>query len=296
VNGIDTQNYKKIKDLLYYIKLLFTEKGIEETDTEAEELLSCILGCSRTELYLKFNEPLPPTTIAKIMEYAKLRMENIPLPYIFNNVHFFGLDFFISKPVFIPRKETEILVEHAINTIKHYDKEHPIIADIGTGCGCIIISVAKALCQDAIFYASDIDDLSLEIARINIRRHKLDNKIILLKSDLFNQYPDALHKKIDFILANLPYVKEEEFSALPKEIQIQSKIAHVGGKNGLEVYERFIPQCKKFLSDTGYIFIELGYGEKEKIEELISSNGLAVSNFIYDYQHIPRICIAKRKI
>mgnify|MGYP000163601079 CR=1 FL=1 len=290
------QSYTTVGDLLRHVKHLFVKRGIEDANIEAEELLSYILGCSRTELYLKFYEPLQDLTITKTIKYANLRMKNIPLPYIFHNVNFFGLDFFISKPVFIPRKETEILVEHAINTIKNYNRKDPIIADVGTGCGCIIISVAKNLQQKATFYASDIDEFSLKIAKINIAHYKLEHKITLLKSDLLDQYPATLYKKIDFILANLPYVRRKEFYTLPKEVQVQSKIAHVSGKDGLEVYKRFIPQCEKFLSDAGYIFIEIGYGEKERIEDLVSSSGLAVLNFIYDYQHIPRICVAKRKI
>lgn len=229
--------------------------------------------------------------------YKKLisrRKKGEPLAYLINHKEFYNLDFYIDKNVLIPRPETELLVEEALSycssrarTINLFSSRPRLggasnnkirILDIGTGSGCIIIATAKSLCDchsrldresryqmdprfrgdDTIdYYAADISDKALKIAQKNAKKHKV--KINFIKSDLFNNISNQL--KFDLIVANLPYLWDK----LP---QFEPKMALSGGKNGLEIINRFLEEAKNYLSPKGAIIIEFDPRQAQTIKNI----------------------------
>ena len=196
---------------------------------EAEVLLCYVLKKDKSWLYSHQFNILSSDRTRRYQKLIVRRKEGVPTAYLTHSKEFFGLNFYVSESVLIPRPETELLVEGALK----FRKRRPKILDVGTGSGNIIISIAKNRKGD--FYASDIAAESLKIARKNAAKHKV--KIKFYKSDLFKNLPQI---KFDLIIANLPYL----WNNYPK---FEPRTALDGGKNGLKIIENFFKQTNYYL-------------------------------------------------
>ena len=164
----------------------------------------------------------------------------------------------------IPRPETELLVELAINTVNSTHPQNCMIADIGTGCGNIAIALAANLPQTKI-YATEISKEALEIAEHNIQKHALEGRITLCQGNLLEPLPEP----VQLIVANLPYIRESEISGLMPEISLfEPKVALDGGKNGLRYIEELLSQAEAKLVDDGVILMEIGYDQGKEVSML----------------------------
>jgi release factor glutamine methyltransferase len=187
-----------------------------------------------------------------------------PTAYITGHKEFFGIDFRISPGTLIPRPETELLVEKAIELANAAFPQSCLIADIGTGCGAIAIAIALHLPEVKI-YASDISAAALEVARSNCRYHGVRDRITLLHGDLLEPLPEPVH----LIVANLPYIRESELPTLPPEISMfEPQIALAGGRDGLKQIERLLSQAGTKLLPQGAIMLEIGYEQGQTASEL----------------------------
>ena len=217
----------------------------------AEVLLCFVLKKDKTWL---LSHPYDILTSDQTRRYQKLifrRQKGEPVAYLINHKEFFGLDFYVDESVLIPRPETEILIEEGLKILKFKNLK---ILDLGTGSGNIVISLAKNI--KANFYASDISQKALKIAQKNAKRHKV--KIKFIKSDLF---ANMSHIKFNLIIANLPYL----WKKFPK---FEPATALNGGKNGLEIIEKFLCQVKKYLDIKSVILIEIDPRQTKQIKEL----------------------------
>lgn len=241
--------------------------GIPDASVEAELLLGRVLGMSRTQLY---TQPERSLTIAEAQHLRRLvrrRLDREPSAYILGHREFYGIDLYVDRHTLIPRPETELLVEKAIELARHIpDGDRQItIADVGTGCGAIAISLALAL-QQAKVYATDISASALRVAEANCRRHAVNSRIELLGGDLLEPLPEP----VDMIVANLPYVRTSELRDLTPEIRgFEPEVALAGGEDGLDKIEQMLEQMPAKLSCRAGFLLEIGQDQGRAVTELI---------------------------
>jgi release factor glutamine methyltransferase len=243
--------------------------GIADAFVEAELLLGHVLGMSKTLLYTEPGRSLTSAETEHLRRLVQRRLDHEPAAYILGCCEFYGIDFYIDYHTFIPRPETELLVEKAVELA--YRISHPgrqiTIADIGTGCGAIAVSLALALPQAKI-YATEVSASALQVAEINCWRHGVNSQVELLQGNLLEPLPHP----VDVIVANLPYIKSCEFKDLSPEIRkFEPMIALVGGKDGLDKIQQMLEQMPEKLSYGACFLLEIGQGQGEMVTSLISS-------------------------
>jgi release factor glutamine methyltransferase len=241
-----------VKETLHHIAKNLAVQAIEEATLEAEVMLMHVLSVDRTGLYLRLDDVLSPDGVEVLQHMVERRLGREPLAYIIGRREFFGSDFHVAPGVLIPRPETESLVEETIEFVKcHFPARDPIIADIGTGSGAIAISLALRLPRARIF-ATDISCRALEIAAVNRIRHNV--RVELLKGDLLDPLPEP----VDIIVANLPYVRDEEMRSLSPEIRLyEPSIALAGGRDGLDVVRLLLAGAPDRLRPGGVVLLEI---------------------------------------
>lgn len=265
--------------------------------TEEEILLTSILNCSRANLYTR-DVSLDAQKYKRLLQCLSLRSRGFPLQYILGEVEFFGLVFKVDRRVFIPRPETEILVETVLEIASSF-KLHAAglnILDIGTGSGNISISLAKFL-KDCRIIAVDISKQAIVIAKNNAVLNDVEAKVSFIEQDLFDLQPAACSlqpKSFDFIVSNPPYIPKNALKGLQREIRYEPQIALDGGDDGLDFYLRIIKEAPKFLNRDGLLLMEMGFGQCPRIKELIRvSCNFEIMDIIRDYNGIERVMVAR---
>ena len=215
-----------VKQTLSRAREALTAGNIEESSLESELLLRHVLQIDRVKLYQELNRILNPEEKAKFWSLIERRLNHEPIAYITGHREFYGLDFYVNPGVLIPRPESELMVEIAIDRARN--RETSIVADIGTGCGAIAISLAISLPRARI-YAADISTAALKVALLNCQRHGVEDRIRLLCGDLL----EPLSGPVDLIIANLPYVREPELPGVDT-YGFEPALALNGGPDGLE--------------------------------------------------------------
>lgn len=235
-----------------------TEAGSNEAAIEAEVILRHITGLDRVSFFLELNRELSISEEASLTQLLQQRLRGVPLPYLTGIREFYGLEFYVNQGVLIPRPETELLVEKTLQILKRLEVSKPLIADIGTGCGAIAISLAKEL-PEAKLIATDISKEALEVARINCKRHGVHEHITFIQGNLLEQIP----AETDMVVANLPYVRECEVPLNTHE----PRIALDGGEDGVTILRQFIKQFSS--RPTKALAMEIGAGQVDVVTELI---------------------------
>ncbi len=234
--------------------------GIEESRLDAELLLVHTLGITRARLRVHPQSQLSPTELAGYRQLIERRARREPVAYIVGHKEFYGLDFFVDGRVLIPRPETELLVEKAIEI----NQRRAVVADVGTGSGAIAIGLAVHLPQ-ALVYATDASPAALEVAARNCRRHRVEDRVHLLQGHLLEPLPEP----VDLIVANLPYVSQAELAQLPPEINCyEPREALNGGLDGLDHIRRLLAQAGEHLKPAGVVLLEIGATQGEAVVAL----------------------------
>ena len=265
------------------------KKGVANAKGNAEIFLSHILNCPRIELYLD-NLAVEERESRHFWDLLTKRARGVPLQYLVGSTEFMGLEFKISPGVFIPRPETEILVEAVLGLQLTVYSLQPKILDIGTGCGNIAISIARSL-RSARFFACDISDSALQLTKENCSLNKV--RICLLQSNLFS----AFKKKgfFSLIVSNPPYVNTQEIPGLIREIHHEPKLALDGGRDGLFYYRKIINQAPVYLEDRGLLVLEIGDNQKPLVQEIFAqSERLSLIKTVRDYNDVERVVIAQK--
>ena len=239
-------------------------EGIDRPRTNAELLLEAVLNVPKIELYLNRDRILTPSETEKFNLFIRERISGRPLQYIIGSTEFFGLEFKVNEHVLIPRPETETLVEIVIERLKN--RSSPKIIDIGTGTGAIAVSLAKNL-KNSMIFATDISEEALMVAKENARINKVENQIEFLQGDLFEPLKDKnLEGKINCVVSNPPYVSQEEFDQLPKEVkEYEPIVALKTDQEGTLFHRRIIENSLDFLGKEGILALELGLDQAEKV-------------------------------
>jgi release factor glutamine methyltransferase len=252
---------------------------------DAELLLMRAANVDRAFLLTHPDAPLTPEQLTTYNQWIERRAQHEPVQYITSEQEFYGLPLRVTSDVLIPRPETEHLVEAALERLPH---NTPLrIADVGTGSGAIAIALAHTLSQASIT-ALDTSPAALAVARHNAEHHHLDNSIRFLESDLLVA---VASETFDAIVSNPPYVSELEILA-PEVHNFEPHSALFAGCSGLEIYQRLIPQTRQCLAPQGWLFMEIGHGQRDALATLLT--GWHDIDFVSDLQGIPRVAIARK--
>ena len=241
------------------------ENNIEDASLKAKMLLSEILEMKKEYLIVHEEEILDEPDINTFFEKIDRLVNNEPIQYILNRQDFMGLNLYVDSNVLIPQPDTEILVEEVIGLAN--EKENLKILDMCTGSGAIAISLAKYI-NNSNVYATDISDSALEIAKDNSLKNITD--VTFIQSDVFEKVEE---KEFDFIVSNPPYIETEVIKTLSKEVQNEPHIALDGGEDGLYFYRKISKEAFDFLKQDGYLAFEIGYNQREAVENLLRENG-----------------------
>ncbi len=258
----------------------------------ADLLIGFVLGWERVRVLSHPEEVIRPESWDRLRELVLRRIRGEPLQYLTGRQEFFGLAFHVVPGVLIPRPETEVLVEKAIQLMRNRPLAARLV-DVGTGSGCIAVSVAHEV-RSASGGALDISAPALEVARENITRHGVGERISLVRSNFLDCFPRK--PLFDFVFCNPPYVALKDYDSLAPEVrEHEPHLALFGGETGTELYEALIPEVPSRLVPGGYMLLELGAGQMGKLRPLVERAGLSVETILNDLQGIPR-CLVGRKL
>jgi release factor glutamine methyltransferase len=265
----------------------------EVTDArrEAGSLLTHTIGRDRSYIITHSDDPLTNEQVETFRKLVARRAGGEPLQYITGHQEFFKLEFEVTREVLIPRPETELIVEVALEILK--DIPEPFIADIGTGSGCIAISLLHELPR-ARALATDISPAALEVAKRNAQRHGVLDRMMLVQSDCFSNL-DA-QQTFSLVLSNPPYISDRDIETLQREVRKhEPQAALKGGEDGLTVIRRLLLEAPQFLRTGGTLVFEIGFGQSEAVKQLIEPNAWNLIEIRQDLQGIPRAVVLERK-
>ena len=263
---------------------------VTEARREAGSLLAHVLERDRGFVIAHAGDSLADALYDDFRRLISRRTRGEPLQYITGHREFFKLDFEVSPDVLIPRPETELIVEAVLELCK--DDPSPFIADIGTGSGCIAISVLHEL-PAAEAVATDISLAALHVARRNAERHGVQRRLTLVESDCFEAV--CLPKPFLLIASNPPYVADDELERVPREVRFEPRTALAGGQDGLSVIRRLLDDARPFLCSGGHLVFEIGFGQSDAVEQLMDRRVWKLREIRKDLQGIPRTFVLQKK-
>jgi len=257
---VSTATKEAPRTLLEYLQVtttFFTGKGIEGARLDAELLLAEANGMTRTQLYTNFEQPLAAAEVSRFRELVRRRASREPVAYITGRREFWSLDFTVDRRVLVPRPETELVVELAVDVLKARASEAaPLVADIGTGSGAIAVAIAKEV-PTARVIATDRSGAALEIAPGNAARHGVDDRIEFREGD--GCAPLAGCAPFDVIASNPPYIRSADVQTLAPEVKDwEPKWALESGVDGMDVTTPLVEQAFDLLAPGGWLIVEVG--------------------------------------
>ena len=268
---------------------LLKKKGIKSYKLDSEILMSKVLKRNRIDIILNSNTKLSDREISIYNNLIEERSKRKPIAYLTGKKEFWKHEFNVTKDVLIPRPDTEIIIEQTLKLTKN--KYGLKILDIGTGSGCILLSILK---EKKSFYGTGIDicKKNLNICKINIKKLKLKNKIKLFKSDIdsFN------YGKYDLVISNPPYIKKFSLKYLEKDVYSYEPISALdGGLDGLFWIRKVINNSSKFIKTNGILILEIAFDQTEKVKKILRKNGYYIKDVVKDLAKNNRCIISTKK-
>ena len=267
----------KALNLINFGSNILKKKNILSYRLDSEILLSETLQQKREEVLTNLNQKISKKNIFKYKRFIKRRAESEPIAYIIKKKEFWSKNFFVNKNTLIPRPETELIVERLIKIIK---KKGILILDVGTGSGCILISLMSELkCSKGI--GIDISSKAINVAKKNRDKHGMQKKLLFLQKSITSEF----NQKFDLVVSNPPYIKTNEFKNLSADIQnYEPKIALDGGNDGLDLIKKVIYKTKNILKLNGMLALEIGNEQIDKVSKILLKNNFKVEHIIRDYK------------
>ena len=272
-------------ELINFGSKVLKEKLIPSYKLDSELLLANVLGKKREQMLISMNETVSRKNIDSFNSLIKRRSRSEPIAYILNKKEFWSKSFFVDKKILIPRPETELMVEYIS---KHFTNKNLYILDIGTGSGCILLSLLSELKKSR--------GIGLDISRnaINIAHRNSINLGLSTKSKFYNRSLDKIFAyKFDLIISNPPYICSYQIKNLSEDIKrYEPRIALDGGKDGLDVIKKVIYKSKSILKKNGLLLLEIGNGQYKKVSQILKFNNFRDRFLIRDYRNNIRCIIS----
>ena len=274
--------------ILKWTEQYFGGKGVESPRLDAEVLLSHVLKKERIYLYVHFDQPMEAEELAAYKELIKQRVNHVPVAYLLGQREFMGLNFKVTPATLIPRPDTEILVQAAVERLR--GREQCSFADIGTGSGAICLSVLSFV-PGSSAVTVDISPEARAVAEENAENLGLSERIEFFTGDLLEPVKD---RKFTAILSNPPYIPEKDIEGLQEEVRCQEPYGALsGGQDGLDFYRRLCQEAPALLEEGGFMAFEVGMGQARAVAELAEENPLITrTEILKDLAGIERVVIA----
>ena len=267
---------------------LLREKNIPTYILDTELILSKSLNKSREEILINLEQNINKKNFTDFNEYLIRRSKKEPIAYLLEEKEFWSKKFFVNKDTLIPRPETELLVEKLVNIFK---KKKVTILDIGTGTGCIIISLLSEL-KNSAGIAVDISSKAIVMAKKNARKFNLSDRIKFLNKSFEN----ICDKKFDLIVSNPPYIKRSDIKNLSEDIKkFEPRMALDGGNDGLDLIKKVIYKSKKILKINGMLALEIGNEQIKRVSKILIDNKFRIKYVIKDYRNNVRCVISENR-
>ncbi len=267
------------------------QAGIAEARREAGSLLSHALARDRTFLLTHADDALSPDDLARFRAFVSRRAAGEPLQYISGRQEFYGLEFEVTPAVLIPRPETELLVETALEHLS--TNGAPLVCDVGTGSGCVAVALLNER-ANARAVAVDISPAALDVAARNAERHGVRARLALLAADGLTAL-DPRGARFTVIVSNPPYIAEEEIDELQREVRDhEPRSALTPGGDGLAMIRRLLADAPRFLGEGGHLIFEIGFDQHERVAALIDTCVWKLLDIRQDLQGIPRTVVLRR--
>ena len=275
----------QLRELYLFGKETMNRECFDNPGLEASLLLLHSRAIEQqSDIYSHPEEVIHENTIAQYQTLLKRRLNNEPLAYITGGKDFFSRTFNVSNQVLIPRPETEHIIEETIQIASDMNK--PVILDVGTGSGCIAVTLAHE-CSDAFIYACDISNTALAVARENAQLHKVNETISFIRSDLITVFKSGL---FDIIVSNPPYIKEPDIPGLEPNVRdYEPRIALCGGVDGLFHIRKIISDAARTLRDNGWCLLEIGEGQAGGVKNIFENQGFENISITRDLAGIDRV-------
>ncbi len=279
-----------IQKLLTWTTDFLRGKGVEAARLESHVLLAHVLKCPRIELVARSDEGVSDAERSSFRELIKRRVDGWPVAYLTGVKEFYLLPFEVSPAVLVPRPDTETLVLEALKLLK--PRAAPAVLDLGTGSGCVAVSVAHQH-KTARVTAVDISPDALEVARRNAARHNVADRLTFLGGDLFGPLPAG--GTFDVVVSNPPYVTPAELEGLdPCVRDHEPRLALDGGPDGLAFYRRIAAGVGPFLKPGGSVLVEIGNTQADAVRSLFAAQGYEAGPAIKDMAGQPRVVVARK--
>ncbi len=288
-----------VERVLTWTRGFFERKQLDSPRLSAELILAHVLGLPRIKLYTNYQQPLTETELTQLRDLVKRAGEEEPIGYLTRKAHFFNLEFDVSPAVLIPRPDTETLVEQVMNLMRHTAGfETPRILDLCTGSGAIAIAIAFHA-KSAQLLATDISPDALAIAKQNVEKHQLADRVTLLQGDLYEALDAHVDKTaFDIITANPPYISTSQMQQLPRNVGgYEPHLALHGGSDGLDPHRQILQGATADrLRAGGRVLLEIAFDQHEAALEMISKyDDFTDARVLRDHAGNPRVLTAARK-
>jgi release factor glutamine methyltransferase len=278
---------------------ILSSSGIDEARVDAEVLLRYAMGTDRARAYARWRDRLSRSEWRCYQDLIARRARREPVAYIVGTKEFMSLEFEVTPDVLIPRPETELLAELAIQSMAETRRRKPtaspITMDVGTGSGCIAVTIATRV-PAATVYASDISEGALACAERNAEHHGVAERIHFRYGDVYEAFADdGLEGKVSVIVSNPPYISRAELDQLQPEITVfEPEIAYFGGDDGLLFHRKLVDGAAPFLTDPGVLCFEVGFAQAETAREMIAADGrYDIVDTLMDFAGIERVIVAR---
>lgn len=284
----DNNDIWTIGRILKWTEQYFGTKGVESPRLDAEVLLSHVLKKERIFLYVHFDQPLEAEELAAYKALIKQRVEHVPVAYLLGQKEFMGLNFKVTPATLIPRPDTEILVQAAVERLR--GRENCSFADIGTGSGAICLSVLSFV-PGSHAVTVDISPEARAVAEENAASLGMADRIEFFTGDLLEPIKD---RKFTAILSNPPYIPEKDIEGLQAEVRCKEPYGALsGGEDGLDFYRRLCSEAPDLLEDEGFMAFEVGIGQAAVVAKLAEENPLIQrTEILKDLAGIERVVLA----
>lgn len=295
-----------ISEILKKAAQILEQNGINQPRREAVSLLAFALRKDKTFLIAHSDYQLSNEEETRFLSFLERRKQREPFQHITEIQEFYALEFFVTKDVLIPRPETEIIVENAIEILR--EMKIPRFCEIGIGSGCISVSILKNV-KNATAIGLDISEKALEIAEKNAKRHGVFDRLNLKESDVFKNIRESVPLSrqppgrwrydflFDLIVSNPPYIPQADFESLQPEVKnFDPQIALTDGKGGLSIIKKIINESPEFLKPNGFLLMEIGINQAESVKKMFAPEIWQAVEILPDLQAIPRTVKARKSL
>ncbi len=285
-----------VRSLLQVTAGYLEGKGIESARLNAERLLADVLGLSRIEIFMQHDRPVLGDELDRYRELVRRRAAGQPLQTILGETEFYSRAFKVEPGVFIPRPETERLVEIAAALVAPGDRSllEPVAVEIGTGTGVIAVSLALEVPRLAV-WATDLNPAAVDLARRNAHRHGVDGRVTVLEGSRYTPLPARLKGGVDLLVSNPPYIASAEIENLEREVaEHDPRLALDGGADGLVFYRALAAGLGPWLRPGGHLAVEIGADQGQAVPAIFAASGITELQVHKDYADRDRIVTGRR--